>query len=270
LAERVRRALLLLALVPSLACSERPRPQAAGAGSGVARQPAGRASVRDEHLVGAPCAREAGELLDEWETDRRWAREASASEIEEIHKTPTRAPGVWLETRVSMPHRQIEALRVTAETTTVVSWQGPDCEPRLGVVDRVYNPARMREAFTDRQLARLLEGGGSGIIFAWSPHMPISLRALPQIQRAARELGLPLTVVVDPRADRALVARAAGRAGMPRDWLRPLEATELLQRGMTLHFPAMLVYSGGRITSPLNPGFERASSYATFIREHAR
>ena len=51
---------------------------------------------------------------------------------------------------------------------------------------------------TDRDLSRLVNKNSQGLIYVWSPGMPLSVRGISEIRRVANDLNLPLKIVVDP------------------------------------------------------------------------
>ena len=119
--------------------------------------------------------------------------------------------------------------------------------------------------FTDRDLHQLLESGRSGILFSWSPHMPLSMKALAILQRLAHPLHLNIIPVLDPDADikMAQVVSIKHRLGSPS--LRKIASSELLELGLGIHFPAVLVFRNGKIRGGVIPGSKEPQIYRKLI-----
>ena len=122
--------------------------------------------------------------------------------------------------------------------------------------------------FTDRDLHTLLEAdysaGTGGLIYSWSPHMPYSVKGLAEIAELARRRGLQLVPLLDPQADLEL-AEAAVPAELPT--LRRLDSRVLIDRGLSLHYPALLVFSQGSLGDTVLPGYTSPERYDRFVSE---
>lgn len=126
--------------------------------------------------------------------------------------------------------------------------------------------------FTDTDLQSVLGPdapcGETGLIYVWSPHMPYSVRGLVEIRDLAAARDLTVIDLVDPHADAALTRHVSQHSGSAAPRLRAMRSTKLYHRGVTLHYPSLVVFRDGQILEPLLPGYARASVYAKFIDEH--
>lgn len=237
------------------------------------------AAAADAHLSGAPCVDAAVSQLDQWETQRTWERVVDGADGARTHRSPTQTIGIWVETRIHGA-AGVEILRLTPENTVRIAFKPPACVPKLAILETFHDPAKMAAAFTDEDLSALLAQNKHVVIYAWSPHMPYSsmglknakaaIDALNERREAAGEATIQLVPLLDPHANRLLALRVAKAEGIAKSALRRIESLELLYRGLNQHFPAMLVASEGKITSPVVPGLKTKSFYADYTTEHLR
>jgi hypothetical protein len=102
--------------------------------------------------------------------------------------------------------------------------------------------------------ARPTRSGCSGLIYVWTPAMPLSENGKAEIADAASKLGLRVDVL---RAEKVSDAREAGDA---------LAAT-LVSAGATVHAPAVVTYEQGRVRGSAIVGFKTAAAYEAMLAE---
>src|SRR3982751_4171633 len=114
--------------------------------------------------------------------------------------SPTDSIGVWLE-RWHLANGKTELRRVSASITLVASLEPGDCNVRVTRHVRSFDSATMTHAFTDDRLRELLNTTRDGMIYVWSPGMPLSITGLREAKAAADSLGIAFSAVVaDARA----------------------------------------------------------------------
>jgi hypothetical protein len=100
----------------------------------------------------------------------------------------------------------------------------------------------------------------AGVVYVWSPGMPLSRLGIPEVASAARSLGLTLDVVPSselyPGPDAAPGVREL--------------AASLVTAGATLHAPALVVHRGGRLDRSAILGYKVAAAYGSLIEERLR
>ena len=118
---------------------------------------------------------------------------------------------------------------------------------------------------TDKTVKAILERGLSGVFYAWSPHMPLSVEGLSEILAAGKRLDL---IVIPVLSDHANIPYARDRIegqDIPDSALRRSQSSELIGRDLFVHAPAILVFDGGNFVSPVLPGFRYAADYEALI-----
>jgi hypothetical protein len=110
-----------------------------------------------------------------------------------------------------------------------------------------------------------------GVVYVWSPLMPLSRTGIEEIRRGTEKLGIGLAVVeateLESRVEALLQSTAADPAGpatlSPEDRL----AAEMLGAGATVHYPSLLVHRSGRLVGSAILGYKTDEAYRTLLRE---
>jgi len=181
-----------------------------------------------------------------------------------VYRSPTSRIGVWLEIR-RLVTGEIETARLTPEGQTLVRWNPKTCARETAEIPSNYDVTRMAENFGDSDLRQLVKAYDRGIVYTWSPHMPLSIKALRLLRIAAAKFGMTVFPVLDPDADRNAAEYAVKRAGWDVSALRRIESIELFERGMAIHFPSALVFAGGKIRGEIIPGAKEELLYEQLI-----
>ncbi len=125
----------------------------------------------------------------------------------------------------------------------------------------------VRGEFTDQNLLKLLDNSGSkkasGVIYSWSPKMPLSELGVEELAEIATRLKIPLTIVLDPNVPEAEVLAASKGNLLLKDSLK-LKSATLTAMSMKIHYPSLVIYKNGQLLSPSRPGYdepERVEEY---------
>jgi hypothetical protein len=97
--------------------------------------------------------------------------------------------------------------------------------------------------------------GCAGVVYVWSPEMPLSRAGIGEIAAAAEALDVDLAVVP---------SRELHPAGDPSVEVRAL-ADALLEAGVTLHAPALVVHDAGELDRSAVLGYKTAAAYQSII-----
>lgn len=176
-----------------------------------------------------------------------------------IRHFPTATMGVWVVEAVGRFDTSMTL--VSPDGITRVSWTA-DC---VGTTEHRARPSGPATSFRDADLAALVRSG-RGVIYVWSPHMPLSLDAVAPLSAAARALDLAVTLLLDPATDPAFAARVAADRGLPAAALRVADSVDLQFRDVLVHAPAAIAYAGGQLVGSAYPGGHTADEYAAYFR----
>ncbi|MBL8136470.1 MAG: hypothetical protein JNL48_07600 [Acidobacteria bacterium] len=257
---------------PRVRVDARTRDQAPSHVSSVSLAAVGMAAVLMVSAAGGPAPASAQEALSgacaEMVTRQLRAWHATGPPRNEPHAGmrhwPTSALGTWV-TEVRTP-TTVAVLQVTPARLTRLEWT-EDCVARSEERPR---PVADTPRFTDADLRVLLSAGRPGLVYVWSPHLPLSVDGYAQAVAAARARGLTVHPVLAPGADRAFARASLARGALPDDALRMADSIELWFRDVHLHAPSILVFARGRIVGDAWPGFHTDSEYGAFIERALR
>lgn len=96
-----------------------------------------------------------------------------------------------------------------------------------------------------------------GIVYAWTPRMPLSRLGIANVLRAGEDLGIHVTLV----SHEELQARAQQDARPDDEAL----ADAMLDAGVLAHAPAMVVTRGEQVVGTAILGYKRAEAYASLV-----
>ena len=98
-----------------------------------------------------------------------------------------------------------------------------------------------------------------GIVYFWSPRMPLSRSGIPNVVEAARALGVPLALAsTDELLDYAAGDDPSVAAGIPL-------ADAMLEAGVLAHAPALVVHARGDVIGTAILGYKSAAAYTSLV-----
>ena len=212
------------------------------------------------HLDGAPkCAEALRATETEWKGTGEWR--ALSPYPTQREASPTLTVGVWLE-RSHSENGTTELRRVSAQQTDVAAFDPGGCLTGTTIVQRSFNPDSAQHAFTDSSLDSLLSTNGRGLIYVWSPRMPLSVKGMEEARAAATSLGLAFTALAAQANEAELRELHVPLANQ-----RRLESLELVYRNATIHYPTVVLYNQKRIIDGAYPGYKNRATYELYARE---
>ena len=213
-----------------------------------------------------PCRTAVRTLLDRWQVTDEAFQEVGVAGVD-VWRLPTRRLGRWAVLARDADGRPTLA-RIDAAGEVRFRFSGA-CDATDTARPSATHLAPVG-AMTDDVLSSLIERTGAGVIYIWSPHLPLSVDAYPHVAAAAETLGLALTALLDPAASVDYARDVGAAAGLPASSLRSFDSVELLFRNATLHAPTMVVYANGRIRGLAIPGYRDADGYRRAIETRLR
>jgi hypothetical protein len=136
------------------------------------------------------------------------------------------------------------------------------CTQPLITHHRTFDPAAMAKAFTDERLRELVESTRDGIIYTWSPGMPLSVSGLVEAKAAADSLGVAFTAVMADAHPLELT-----RSSVDTAYQHPLNSLDLVYRDATIHYPSILFYHDGALLGSAIPGYKSRETYIALARD---
>ena len=203
-------------------------------------------------LSESKCFLSATELIKDWYVSKEWIKRPIDFDGGNTYVSPTDKTGTWVEISF-YPNKTIEMMRISHDAQLVISWKSENCEPIVRTVKLDSSATPKKESlFTDNDLDQLLSKKDV-LIYAWSPHMPISYEGFAIAKNVAKKNDLAFLPLLDPEANEKAVEKAAQKYKLPKESLKRIQSIELVYRGMLLHFPTILLIRNGKFSS-LYPG----------------
>ena len=209
--------------------------------------------------IGGRCQTAVDQQLRQWGVLAPPRQQPGTADGGMVRHWPTAVLGTWV-VELGQTGSMI-LVRTEPARTTRVAWSA-QCVASVTTSDRPRLPT---PRFDDDDLRRLVAANDRGVIYLWSPHMPLSVDGFRSVRAAAEARGLVVQVVLDPAADRAFAAASLTAAGLPLSALRMADSVELLFHDVTLHAPSIQVYGGGAMRGSAFPGYHSAEEYGAFL-----
>lgn len=196
-----------------------------------------------------------------------WRKSPNLVKLVQSYRAPTAQIGTWLVLEQAAKSDTETLIVDSAEKRLRYSFSAPGCDAEFALIAKPTSDRKIASAeyFYDEDLAALLKKQPSGVIYIWSPHMPLSFRAIPQIREAAKALGLGITFLMDPQADHASAVRVAKEYELGSSGTRRVDSHELAMRNALVHFPALIVHREGKICPHIQRGYRRKNRFQTII-----
>lgn len=218
-------------------------------------------TVPSESVQGlsGPCAQERATQRVTWRAAATPRAQPDTADGSHVRHFPTAALGAWVVEVVGA--QSATSTLVTSDHVTRVEW-APSCASSTDVRSR---PRAVEPRFTDTDLSSRLASGARGVVYVWSPHMPLSVDAFTALLEAAKARKLAVDVVLDPAADRAFATRVATARGLPSNATRAADSVELQFRDVLLHAPTVQAYTYGVLVGSPFPGGHTEAEYGAYL-----
>ncbi|MBL7543159.1 MAG: hypothetical protein JNL11_05050 [Bdellovibrionaceae bacterium] len=137
----------------------------------------------------------------------------------------------------------------------------------LGAFSIAYAHAAGGE-FSDLHLQHILETSRlqntAGLIYAWSPRMPLSILGAEELSVLAAKLNLPLHIVLDPTAlEDDVLATAKNNFFLEHS--PKLDSSILIAMNMKIHYPSLILYKNGQLLNPSRPGYDEPERLENYV-----
>lgn len=195
-----------------------------------------------------------------------WFRDIGNKHGVITYRASTHTIGTWLELNAFDNGNLNLSIHSLSSVRNFV-YASHHCRPDVSISRVHYRGNFESTEFSDRYLSRLLKENSTGIIYAWSPSMPFSVQGGRVITEVGKRLGIPVFFVLDPHADPELAQRSVATLGGNTEAMRSLQSIELFQRGVGVHYPAIVLFENHKILGRSLPGVKREDVYIRLIQE---
>ncbi len=117
--------------------------------------------------------------------------------------------------------------------------------------------------YSDEDLFAEMKKKSWGVIYVWSPYMPLSVMGISEIKKAAGE---NVTILLDPRANLAEAEKWVEKGLVQKSELKRASSPEISDRGLGVHYPAAYIFKDGFLANSDYVGFKKANIYTKWIK----
>ena len=187
-------------------------------------------------------------LLNEWEKKGDWEDKTN-----DLYIVTTEEFGKWIwfkdegDSITLTKASQTEQLRV--------NFTKSNCEKKLMVIAIPNKVAPNDDKSLKRKIAKK-----NGLIYIWSPQMPLSYRGINSILTAAKKKNIDVTIYMDP------TARLPINHPYKKEYLNRIDSFDLKMRDAYMHLPALFAYKNGQMMDPVKYGYEMPEGYEKDIK----
>jgi hypothetical protein len=215
--------------------------------------------------------------LNQWSQERSWSATLSELNDQWVYLSPTEVLGRWIRLE-TLPHRKLRVSLLTDRTTESVEFsqsssfkRAPSSSGKAGAPScgetktKITRKIRAAGGFEDSDLIKTVGAQKSGLIYVWSPHMPLSVEGFTAAQAAAQAAKVAFVPLLDAEADQEFALKTAREQKFPESALRRQESMELHFRGMAAHFPSAVAFTDGKIQGAVIAGLESKEGYQQMV-----
>lgn len=196
------------------------------------------------------CRKPILKVVKNWQGQGSWQRRVGG-----LFAMPTSNFGEWI--LLSEDKKGITIVKASHQKQIRLLFSKRKCKRYLRVA---RNPKSKPALLRDKELKKMM-GQKRGLIYLWSPNMPLSVRGIKQIEKAARDLKLKLIVIMDEKA------RRVAHLDIEQKYQVQASSFELKMRNAYLHFPTLLAFDKGVIKNKIKYGYENTSGYKNNIKD---
>lgn len=129
-------------------------------------------------------------------------------------------------------------------------------------------------SFTDTDLAQLLLETSKSkqplLIYAWSPHMPLSWRGLDELLVEAELKDVRVVPLLDPFGNQLYAQAIAQKHGWPITYVRKINSANLVKTGLRTHYPAYVFKRWDRVEFKTVPGYKAPLRLKQLVQKELR
>lgn len=220
-----------------------------------------------QRLNNKRCAKEIKSLVyDSWKANTQWQKLVSTDNNNQ-YKSPSEHFGKWI--YLTFKPNKTQAALKTVDEVLIISW-GNECQKQITKKElkEVKRARRITSTpeLEDQDIRKIIKESKNGVIYIWSPEMPYSVKAIKQIEKAAKEMNVKLDILLSPTSDIKLANKTANKNKLPRSYLRRHVSEELHHRGIDLHYPSLITYKDYKLNRYARHGYETNKYYSHYLK----
>ena len=196
-----------------------------------------------------PCKSKTLQILSKWSHSYTW-RQGLKTEKVQFVKSPLEGVGHWIKLKVE--GSQIDLTKISPDLIQTVSLKSSICKLKISK-SKIHQPSG---GFTDSVLQKILEDSRknktSGLIYAWSPRMNLSVKGMHEARDITKKLNINFHLVHDSN-----ILRSEEILSQVKKYKsKKNNSIELIERGVGVHFPSIIFYKNGILDDHPRPGYD--------------
>ena len=216
-------------------------------------------------IDGYPCKSQIDSLFKRLKViPYKWEPRMDLTEGRDYYVAQTKDIGYWVVFK-----NNSDGIWVMQETEKVIvkhQFQEKTCEKKISFELKDHKIKNTKSYFTDKNLRDIVKTKKTGIVLYWSSNMAVSIYSIPVLVSIANELSLDLHITHEVGLDINMIKKIIKSHGLKQKVTsKPLRSFHLSMMGIEKHFPSLIVFSRGRITSPVLVGLKDRKKYIEFI-----
>ncbi len=126
-----------------------------------------------------------------------------------------------------------------------------------------------KKGFTDDDLYKVMKKSEWGVIYVWSPAMPLSVAGIQEMKKAIATVGGngKLIVLVDGKISFKDVAKVLKLGKVTKAEIKQVASPELYERGVALHYPSVILFKNSFLSNGKYIGYKEAPTYVNWIKK---
>lgn len=207
------------------------------------------------------CQKQVKEVLKDWRFTGEWSKHLSQEGNDGVVlNSPTRNFATWVSLKVHKEEVTMDLIRPLAAKK--ISFNS-SCQQETQLL--TPKPAySLKDRFTDEALKKFIDKNQNGLIYVWSTGMPWSVEGIKHIRDAAKELKLPVKVVMSPLSDMKTVKSLLAEKKITKEDTEMHASLEFVMRGMAIHDPSVLSFKNRQLSRWARPGREGKEMYLKY------
>lgn len=160
----------------------------------------------------------------------------------------------------------LKKFRLGVSQVQIMQWDSRKaCSVSSRIEPHTQTSLPERKMFSDLNLQKIISGKKWGVIYIWSPYMPLSVKAIPNIKEAVKSKGGRIEILLDGKANPKTARSYQIKGLVTASELRQVASEEIYARNIFLHYPAALFYMNGFLSTRTYIGYKSVKDYQKWI-----
>jgi hypothetical protein len=198
------------------------------------------------------CKEQLETLSKEWGGNLNWLDKQNGLFIS---STDDFGKWIWLKDEGD----SVTLTRATQYEQLRVNFQKNNCDRKMMIIPTITNNKNAEGIGGDEFLKKNITAK-NGLIYLWSPQMPLSYRGIAAIEKVALKYNLDLNIYLDSGA------RLPKKHNFNTKYLHKIDSFELKMRNAYMHMPSLLAYKNGTMIEKVKYGYETIEGYEYDIK----